>query len=85
MTQNLEQRVIELAAEQVGADPTKVTLQHHFVNDLNYDSLDRMEFAMQLEEEFELRVADEDLDPVQTVGDAAELVKRALTIASVPG
>ena len=40
---------------------------------------------MQLEEEFELRVADEDLDPVQTVGDAAELVKRALTIASVPG
>jgi acyl carrier protein len=82
MTQNLEQRVIELAAEQAGVDTTKVTLKHHFVDDLNYDSLDKVEFAMQLEEEFELRVADDELDTVQTVGDAAELVKRALTAAS---
>ncbi len=82
MIQNIEQRIIELAAEQVGADPTKVTLQHHFVNDLNYDSLGKVEFAMQLEEEFELRVADDELGMVQTVGDAVELVKRTLTAAS---
>ena len=78
MNLNIEQRVIELAAEQAGVEPTQVTLQHHFVNDLNYDSLDRVEFAMKVEDEFEVRVADEELESVQTVGDAAELVRRTL-------
>lgn len=68
-------KVIELAAEHGGVSPTEVTPAHHFTNDLNYDSLDRMEFAMSLEEEFELSVADESVEQFQTVGQVIEFVE----------
>jgi acyl carrier protein len=85
MSQDIEQRVIELAAEQAGVEPAQVTIQHHFVNDLNFDSLDKVEFAMKVEDEFEVHVPDEELEAVQTVGDATELVKRALAASGVGG
>ncbi len=64
----ITQRVIELAAGQTGVDPSTVTPDTHFVNDLNWDSLDKMDFAIKLEEEFEVSVGDEDVDDLTTVG-----------------
>ena len=50
----------------------------HFINDLNYDSLDRIEFAMKLEEMFDLQVPDEEAEKIQTVGEAIDYVIKLL-------
>lgn len=72
--QAIEAKIIELAAEQAGVKPEEVTPATHFRNDLNFDSLDEVEFAMEVEDEFELSVADDDVEKLQTVGDVVEYV-----------
>jgi acyl carrier protein len=76
--QEIEQKVIQAAADVVGVDRMQVTRDHHFVNDLNYDSLDRIEFAMKLEEMFDLRVEDEEVEKIETVGQAIDQVVKML-------
>jgi acyl carrier protein len=71
----IAQRVIELSAEQVGVSATDVTPAHHYVNDLNYDSLDTVEFGMKLEDEFRLTVPDDAVHSFQTVGQVIEYVE----------
>jgi acyl carrier protein len=72
--QEIEQKVIELAADQAGVPATQVTRVTHFFNDLNYDSLDVVEFAMSAEDEFEISIADEDVDKIKTVEEAVDYV-----------
>ena len=74
MDMEILKKVIELAAEQVGADSNQISAESHFVNDLNYDSLDRVDFTMKLEEEFELSVPDEEAESLQTVGDVVNYI-----------
>lgn len=71
-------RVCELAAEQAGVEPPQVTPATHFVNDLNFDSLDVVEFAMSIEDEFRISVSDDEAQNVPTVDAAVELVVRAV-------
>ena len=67
-------RIISLAADQVGVDPSTVGLATHFVNDLAFDSLDMVDFTMHLEEAFEVAVPDDDAPNLQTVGQVVEYV-----------
>ena len=67
-------KVIELAAEQGGVDPSTVALATHFVNDLHYDSLDAIEFTMSLEDEFEVSVPDEEAEKLDTVQKVVDYV-----------
>jgi acyl carrier protein len=71
---DISRRVIELAAEQVDADASRVTPQTHFVNDLNYDSLEVVEFTMKLEDEFEISVPEEAVDKLDTVGKVVDYI-----------
>src|SRR3989442_382988 len=52
--QEIEQKVIELAADQAGVAAAQVTRASHFVNELNYGSLGMVEFSMSAEDEFEM-------------------------------
>ena len=70
--------VAKLAAEQVAADPASVDAHTNFVADLNYDSLNQVEFVMELEDAFEISISDELADRARTVGDAVELVVAVL-------
>ena len=67
-------KVIELAAEQAGVSPAEVTPDSHFFNDLNYDSLDVVEFTMEVEDEFELSVPDDVAQTLDTVGKVVDYV-----------
>jgi acyl carrier protein len=75
MAKEIAQKVIGLAAKQADVPAETVTPQHHFVNDLNYDSLDMVEFGMSVEDEFSLTVPDDRLDVFQTVGQVIEFVE----------
>ena len=71
---DIPRRVIELAAEQTGVDPSGVSLASHFINDLNWDSLDFVDFQMKVEDEFEFSLPDEDAPALQTVEKVVEYV-----------
>ena len=51
---SVEQRVIDIVAEQLGVDKDKIKSESNFVNDLGADSLDTVELVMELEEEFDI-------------------------------
>lgn len=54
----------------------EITLETNLCSDLNFDSLDAAEFAMNLEEVFDLEVTDEDVSEIRTVGEAVALLQK---------
>ena len=75
--QEIESKVIEIVAEQMGADKAKITRDTSFVEDLNADSLDTVELVMEFEDEFETSIPDEQAEKIQTVGQAVDFIKTA--------
>jgi acyl carrier protein len=67
---SVEERVIDIVAEQLGVDKSKISRGTSFVNDLGADSLDTVELVMDLEEEFDINIPDEAAEKIQTVGEA---------------
>ncbi len=63
-----------VAVEVLSVDKEKVTKEAKFAEDLDADSLDLVEFVMALETEFDVNVEDEELEGVDTVGGAYDLV-----------
>jgi acyl carrier protein len=66
------------AVTVLSVEPEKVTLDAKFAEDLDADSLDLVEFVMALEEEFDINVEEEELEGIETVGAAYDLVKSKL-------
>ncbi len=72
--QIIENKVIEIISEQMGADKSEITRETSFINDLNADSLDTVELVMEFEDEFDLSIPDEEAEKIQTVGAAVDYV-----------
>ena len=53
---SVEERVVNIVAEQLGVDKDKIKTESNFVNDLGADSLDTVELVMELEEEFDINI-----------------------------
>jgi len=64
----------EAAAEVLGVEESAVTEEARFKDDLDADSLDLVEFVMALEERLDISVPEEELEGVETVKDALDLV-----------
>ena len=71
---SIEEKVKHIIVEQLGVDEAEVKPEAHFVDDLGADSLDVVELVMALEEEFGVEVPEEDLEGIQTVGQAYDLI-----------
>jgi acyl carrier protein len=76
MDAELLSRITQLAADQVGVLPSEISPASHFQNDLGFDSLDVAEFVMELEEQFEIRVEDADVEKLLTVGDVVAYLEK---------
>lgn len=74
--QEIETKVIDIVAQQMGQDKSKITRSMSFQDDLNADSLDQVELVMELEEAFETDIPDEQAEKIRTVGDAIEFIKQ---------
>jgi acyl carrier protein len=74
----LYERFRKCAVEVLSVEPSQVVPEAKFGDDLDADSLDLVELIMALEEEFTIEVPEEDLEGVQTVGQAFDLVKSKL-------
>lgn len=75
--QEIESKVIDIVAEQLGAERDKITRETSFVDDLNADSLDTVELVMEFEDEFETSIPDDQAEKIGTVGEAIEFIKQA--------
>ena len=71
----VEERVVEIIVDQLGADPSEVTMDARFREDLEADSLDLVELMMAFEEEFGGEISDEEAMSIETVGQAVDLLK----------
>ena len=73
--QEIQEKVINIVAEQMGVDKGEINRDTNFVNDLNADSLDTVELVMEFEDEFETSIPDEEAEKIQTVGQAIDYIK----------
>ena len=62
-------KVQEIIAEQLELDPAKITMESSLMEDLEADSLDVIELVIAFEEEFGVKMPDEELENIKTVGD----------------
>ena len=69
----LAQIVNEIAGVPVG----DVTLERSFIDDLDVDSLSMVEIATAAEDHFGVRIPDDDLKDLKTVGDAVNYIEKA--------
>jgi acyl carrier protein len=68
-------RFKKCAVEVLAVEEDQITPDARFGDDLDADSLDLVELVMALEEEFDISVDESELDGIETVGQALELVQ----------
>ena len=72
--EEIYERVKEVLTEQLGIEEGQITEEANFQEDLDADSLDLVELIMELEDQFGLKISDEDAQKIETVGQAVEYV-----------
>ena len=75
---DIEARVKKIIAEQLGVEESQVTNEKAFVADLGADSLDTVELVMALEETFDVSVEETELEGIETIGQAFDLISAKL-------
>ena len=68
-------KLTELVVDQLGGEEDEVTMEATMQDDLGADSLDLVDLVMSVEEEFGVKVADEDLENIKTVGDIVNYIE----------
>lgn len=71
----VEEKVISIVSDQLDTPKEDISRESSFVDDLKADSLDIVELVMALEDEFEIKIPDEDYDKIKTVGDVINYIE----------
>jgi acyl carrier protein len=66
--------VKKIIVDLLGADESKVTLEAHFREELEADSLDLVELIMAFEDKFGTEISDEAAQKITTVGEAVSYI-----------
>jgi len=73
-------KVKSVVAEKLNVGEDQVTGDAKFVEDLGADSLDQVELIMALEDEFELKIPEEEAEQLSTVGTAVDYIASKLKV-----
>ncbi len=71
-------KIVAVITKSFGLDASEIKLEASFIEDLGFDSIDAVDFAVGVEEETGVNVEKEDLEGLRTVSDAVELILRKL-------
>ncbi|MGZ5385190.1 MAG: acyl carrier protein [Acidimicrobiia bacterium] len=74
----IESRIKNLLVSELGLDGAKVSAEARFEQDLEVDSLGVVELLMALEDEFGVKIPDEEAEEIGTVGEAVDVVAAKL-------
>ena len=72
---SIEEKVIGIVSDQLDVPKEEISRDSSFVDDLKADSLDIVELVMALEDEFDVKIPDEDYDKIKTVGNAITYIE----------
>ena len=72
------EKIQAIIAKVLSIDPSKITPETTFVDDLDADSLDVLQIIMGIEDEFHIQIPDDAADNIITVADAVNQIKSAL-------
>ncbi len=70
----VSERLKEVLITELGLDGDKVNEEASFEEDLEVDSLGVVELLMALEDEFGVKIPDEEAENIHTVGQAVDMV-----------
>jgi acyl carrier protein len=68
-------KVQAVIVDKLGVAKEKVTMDAQFIADLGADSLDVVEFVMEVEKEFNITIPDDAATKMRTVGDAVRYIE----------
>ncbi|MGV8081945.1 MAG: acyl carrier protein [Syntrophales bacterium] len=71
----LEEKVINIIMEQLGVTREECVPEAAFIEDLGADSLDLVELIMEMEENFGITIADNELEKIRTIQDAIAFLR----------
>jgi acyl carrier protein len=71
----------DILEEVAGVMPADVTEDKSFTEDLDVDSLSMVEIALAAEERFGVKIPDDELANLKTVGDAVSYIEKAQAAA----
>ena len=74
----IEAKLVDLLVDELGLDRDDITMEARFEEDLDVDSLGVVELLMALEDNFDVKIPDEEAEKITTVGEAAEMVSQKL-------
>lgn len=67
-------KIAAILSDRFNIDKSKITENTNFINDLDADSIDMVEFEMELEDDFGADIPDDDAAKIQTVGEAVDYI-----------
>ena len=67
----------EILEEVAGVNPDDVAEEKSFTDDLDVDSLSMVEVVVAAEEQFSVKIPDDDVKNLKTVGDAVDYILKA--------
>jgi acyl carrier protein len=76
-TEDVLAGLAEILEEVAGVDPADVTPEKTFIDDLDVDSLSMVEVVVAAEEKFGVKIPDDDVKSLKTVGDAVSYIQKA--------
>ena len=71
----MKEKIINILVEQLDLDKEEITEDANFVDDFEMDSLDMMELVIELEKATGLKIENEKLVEIKTVGDLFDYVE----------
>jgi len=74
----IEAKLTDLLVDELGIDRDAIASDAKFEEDLDVDSLGVVELLMALEDNFGVKIPDEEAEQITTVGEAIDLVELKL-------
>ena len=75
-TKTVEQRIRAIVVEYLGVNPEEIKPESRFLEDLTADSLDAVELAIAIEEEFDMEIPEEEAEKIKTFGELLDYVEK---------
>ncbi len=70
----IQSKLVDLLVDELGLERDNITMEAKFEEDLEVDSLGVVELLMALEDNFDVKIPDDEAEKITTVGEAIDVV-----------